>query len=107
MEKTTFVYKTLQKNKEGVVERELTAGVFLSQINSWVVDGEVLYLFLEKDIEDLQPKQVPVKIKPTKEAPNGWMMDTQMRTVKEPVTLKIEVKEDIDRFIKYATENSI
>lgn len=108
MESKTFIYNSYRPAKEeGEEPIKSKCGVFLNKINSWAEDEGKLYLFLEKEIDDVQPKEMWVEVKKTKDNPGGWGKKIQMRTVKEPVTIKIEDEEDVKRFLDYVNQQSI
>lgn len=104
----TFNYSIVIEPKEGQTEStKIQAGVFLREIVNYALEEDTLYLFLNRDIEDVKPKNVPVKTKVTKENPRGWSLETQMRSVTEPYTITVSEKEDIERFMAYVTSQQI
>ncbi len=109
-----FNYSVVTEEEKGegeskeIVKIVKKAGVFVDEITNYLVNNDTLYLFMKRDIEELRPVGVPVKLKkPSKDFPSGWMKETQMRNVKEPFTVIVEQKEDVDRFLKYTEENGI
>lgn len=92
---------------EGEEKRLITLGLSLDYVVNWIYDGEVLYLFLNEQIEAIKILPVPVKSKPTKDNPSGWHQEQQARTVKESYTLEVTDKEAIERFLAYQKSTSI
>jgi hypothetical protein len=103
MSNKIFYFK--KKVGEGETEKVLEAGVNLNYLVNFIYDGEVLYLFLDEQIEAVRVVQVPVKKKVA--AGVAWAADEQARTVKESYTIEVNDPEAIERFLKYQKENSI
>lgn len=74
---------------------------------TYVKEEDKLFVFLRHVREKVEPTEVPIKGKPTKDNPSGWTMDVQMRNTKSLFAISIPEQDDIERFMTWVKSTGV